>query len=57
MPAISRLIEEAPAGAHVTAVIEIADYAEEQPPTTTTTPTTSTTTSDPAGLERSATFQ
>lgn len=30
LPAISRLIEEAPAGSHVTAVIEIADAAEEQ---------------------------
>lgn len=30
LPAISRLIEEAPAGAHVTAVIEVADAAEEQ---------------------------
>lgn len=30
LPAISRLIEEAPAGAQVTAVVEIADAAEEQ---------------------------
>lgn len=30
LPAISRLIEEAPAGAHVTAMIEIADAREEQ---------------------------
>lgn len=30
LPAISRLIEEAPAGSHVTAVIEIADAREEQ---------------------------
>ncbi|HMR48075.1 MAG TPA: siderophore-interacting protein [Arachnia sp.] len=30
LPAISRLIEEAPQGAHVTAVIEIADATEEQ---------------------------
>jgi len=31
LPAISRIIEEAPAGAHVTALIEIANAAEEQP--------------------------
>ncbi|WP_150462452.1 siderophore-interacting protein [Nesterenkonia ebinurensis] len=30
LPAISRLIEEAPEGAHITAVVEIADAAEEQ---------------------------
>ena len=30
LPAISRLIEEAPAGSHVTAVIEVADDREEQ---------------------------
>lgn len=30
LPAIARLIEEAPAGAHVTALIEVADTAEEQ---------------------------
>lgn len=31
LPAIARLIEEAPAGAHVTALLEIADAREEQP--------------------------
>lgn len=31
LPAIARLIEDAPAQAHVTAVIEVADAAEEQP--------------------------
>lgn len=31
LPAIARTIEEAPAGAHVTAVIEVADAQEEQP--------------------------
>ncbi|NJQ06850.1 siderophore-interacting protein [Streptomyces lonarensis] len=31
LPSISRLVEEAPAGAHVTAVVEVADAGEEQP--------------------------
>ncbi|AXK46056.1 siderophore-interacting protein [Brachybacterium saurashtrense] len=31
LPAVARFIEEAPAGSHMTAVIEVADAAEEQP--------------------------